>query len=343
MASIDTITVSPVTDNNKILTQAESLSGGDMLKGTYDSDNSGVVDNSELVNGLTVETSVPTGAVFTDTAYNDSDVLKDADTVSPVTSSNKLLTEAEASSGGGTVDTVTSANANALTVDSTDIANPIIDIVTVSAVTSSNKIVTQTEIASSGGGDMLKSVYDTTNNGIVDNAEKVNNLTVLTAVPLNALFTDTVYDDTSIQAEVTVNTAKVGITPQQASDIITNNAKVSDVAHPLVETAVPSGALFTDTIYDDTAIQAEVALNTAKVGITTQQASDITANNAKVSYTDEPLVAQHTSQIALKIDSDITGIAGATQITNEFMITRTAYDALPVRDTSTHYLIDESN
>jgi len=343
MASIDTITVSPVTDNNKILTQAESLSGGDMLKGTYDSDNSGVVDNSELVNGLTVETSVPTGAVFTDTAYNDSDVLKDADTVSPVTSSNKLLTEAEASSGGGTVDTVTSANANALTVDSTDIANPIIDIVTVSAVTSSNKIVTQTEIASSGGGDMLKSVYDTTNNGIVDNAEKVNNLTVLTAVPLNALFTDTVYDDTSIQAEVTVNTAKVGITPQQASDIsgIVDNSEL--VNSLTVETAVPSGALFTDTIYDDTAIQAEVALNTAKVGITTQQASDITANNAKVSYTDEPLVAQHTSQIALKIDSDITGIAGATQITNEFMITRTAYDALPVRDTSTHYLIDESN
>ena len=40
------------------------------------------------------------------------------------------------------------------------------------------------------------------------------------------------YDDTAIQAEVDLN-----------------SAKVSNVAHPLVKTAVPSGALFTDTVY----------------------------------------------------------------------------------------------
>lgn len=56
------------------------------------------------------------------------------------------------------------------------------------------------------------------------------------------------YDDTAIQAEVDLNTAKV-----------------SNVDHPLVQTAVPSGAVFTDTVYDDTTIQAEVDLNTAKV------------------------------------------------------------------------------
>ena len=44
-----------------------------------------------------------------------------------------------------------------------------------------------------GSGDMLKTTYDTTNNGIVDNAEKVGGLTVLTAVPTSALFTDTIY------------------------------------------------------------------------------------------------------------------------------------------------------
>ena len=83
------------------------------------------------------------------------------------------------------------------------------------------------------------------------NTAKVSNVDhplVETAVPIGALFTDTIYDDTAIQAEVTLNTAKV-----------------SNVDHPLVETAVPIGALFTDTIYDDTAIQAEVTLNTAKV------------------------------------------------------------------------------
>jgi hypothetical protein len=61
---------------------------------------------------------------------------------------------------------------------------------------------------------------------------KVDDGQVLTNVPAGALFTDTntVYNDTTIQAEVDLNTAKV-----------------SNIAHPLVETAVPVGALFTDT------------------------------------------------------------------------------------------------
>lgn len=45
----------------------------------------------------------------------------------------------------------------------------------------------------SGTGDMLKATYDTNDNGIVDNAEKVNNHTVLSDVPSDAVFTDTTY------------------------------------------------------------------------------------------------------------------------------------------------------
>lgn len=45
----------------------------------------------------------------------------------------------------------------------------------------------------SGGIYMEKSVYDTTNTGVVDNAEKVNGMTVLSNVPANAKFTDTTY------------------------------------------------------------------------------------------------------------------------------------------------------
>lgn len=48
------------------------------------------------------------------------------------------------------------------------------------------------------GGDspdnMKKSIYDINSNGIVDNAEKVNNHTVESDVPVNAIFTDTTYD-----------------------------------------------------------------------------------------------------------------------------------------------------
>jgi len=53
--------------------------------------------------------------------------------------------------------------------------------------------LTQLPEIGTGSGDMLKSIYDTNQNGIVDNAEKVNGLTVETAVPINAVFTDTVY------------------------------------------------------------------------------------------------------------------------------------------------------
>lgn len=42
-------------------------------------------------------------------------------------------------------------------------------------------------------GDMMKNVYDTDNDGIVDNAKKVDGHTVGIDVPNNALFTDTVY------------------------------------------------------------------------------------------------------------------------------------------------------
>lgn len=59
------------------------------------------------------------------------------------------------------------------------------------------------EGSGSGQGDMYTSVYDTDANGIVDNAEKVNNHTVETDVPANAVFTDTIYDDTAISDRLT--------------------------------------------------------------------------------------------------------------------------------------------
>lgn len=61
------------------------------------------------------------------------------------------------------------------------------------APTSDNHVVNKKYVddamASAGTGDMLKNVYDTNNNGIVDNAEKVNGLTVQTAGAANAKFT----------------------------------------------------------------------------------------------------------------------------------------------------------
>lgn len=52
-----------------------------------------------------------------------------------------------------------------------------------------------------GSGDMLKSIYDTDGDGVIDiarsadNANMVNNLSVESAVPINAVFTDTTYEE----------------------------------------------------------------------------------------------------------------------------------------------------
>jgi hypothetical protein len=62
-----------------------------------------------------------------------------------------------------------------------------------------------------GEGDMLKEVYDKNGNGIVDNAEKVNGLTVLTAVPANAKFTDTTYS--TFKGATSSAAGSVGLVP----------------------------------------------------------------------------------------------------------------------------------
>ena len=71
--------------------------------------------------------------------------------------------------------------------------------------------------------------------------------------------------DGSDHADVATNTSDI------ATNVIAiglNTAKETNIVHPLVEKAVPSDALFTDTVYDDTTIQSEVALNTTHRGLT---------------------------------------------------------------------------
>lgn len=57
--------------------------------------------------------------------------------------------------------------------------------------------------AGTGTGDMVKANYDANDNGIVDDAERVNGHTVDSDVPAGAKFTDTVYDDTEVKNSIT--------------------------------------------------------------------------------------------------------------------------------------------
>jgi hypothetical protein len=95
-----------------------------------------------------------------------------------------------------------------------------------------------------GSGDMRKAVYDRNNDGVVDNAERVNGLTVQTAVPLNAKFTDTVYDDTLLSGRV----------GQNESDIA---AIYLDKSDKDINVVIPQGDYITDISDRDSLITME--------------------------------------------------------------------------------------
>lgn len=69
------VTTITITDANgphtaTINDGADGQGSGDMLKSTYDTNASGVVDNAEKVNNHTVAADVPANAAFTDTTYS---------------------------------------------------------------------------------------------------------------------------------------------------------------------------------------------------------------------------------------------------------------------------------
>jgi hypothetical protein len=115
-----------------------------------------------------------------------------------------------------------------------------------------------------GAGDMLKSVYDSDGDGVVDNAEKVNGFTVETNVPANAEFTDTIYTHPETHpASMIAQTATARFvtdeqidswdekeTPEAAQTKATTALNLAkEYVDGKVKTDVPTGAKFTDTIY----------------------------------------------------------------------------------------------
>ena len=86
---------------------------------------------------------------------------------------------------------------------------------------------------------------------------KVDKSQVLTNVPLNAKFTDTIFDD--VEVKQLINDEK----QSRVNSVAVLHSRVDGVAYTLnlkadksdLLTPVPAGAVFTDTVYDDTALR----------------------------------------------------------------------------------------
>jgi len=154
-----------------------------------------------------------------------------------------------------------------------------------------------------GGGDMLRSVYDTTSNGIVDNSELINGVLV--------------EDDPAVSA----NTAKISFTEGSAvtsntafrttpSTIITAGTNLSWDGNTLNATGGGSTAwgAITGTLADQTDLQNalnakqntisdsdDISEGITNLFLTTTERSNITTNNSKVSYTDATDVGLNTT------------------------------------------------
>ena len=93
---------------------------GDMMKAVYDQNNNGIVDNAEKVNGHTVESDVPAGAVFTDTV---TPVIDSLDSDSSTSALSAKQGKALADLIGTKLDKTTSPNKNLL--HNWDFRNPV--------------------------------------------------------------------------------------------------------------------------------------------------------------------------------------------------------------------------
>ncbi len=158
----------------------------------------------------------------------------------------------------------------------------------------------------------------------------------------------------SANSSVAANTAKVGITTQQASDISTNNNKVgittqqaSDITANNAKVSMVLGTSAGTALEGDTALlQLGTTSTTALAGdtttITPTQAANITTNNAKISFENADstkLAGIEAGAEVNTIDSSTTGEGtGAAQVLNVVSMSASDY-ASATKVATTLYII----
>ena len=282
-------------------------SGGDMLTTVYDTNADNVVDsaavagNATTINGLTVETAVPVSADFTDdqtateVTYDNTtsglaatDVKAAIDEVAAASSDDQTATEVSVTASGNLTSTTVQTALEELQAD--------ID-------------------AGASGGDMLTTVYDTNADNVVDsaavagNATTVNGLTVETAVPVSADFTD---DQTA--TEVTYDNTTSGLA---ATDV---KAAIDEVAAASSDDQTSAEVTYDNTTSGLTATEVKSAIDeldaTLDAGVLTddQTSAEVTYDNTTSGLTatdvkaaiDEVAAASSDDQTSAEVTYDNT-------------------------------------
>jgi len=294
----------------------------------------GVYDNSIKIDDL--ETADSDNTAANETSH--SDVLVDSDTVSPVTPSNKILTESDATGGGDMLKSVYDADNDGV-VDAAYYADNAGDAVDSQRLggylpshfmginfydSNEDGVVDFADESNKLGGQLpsyylTKVVYDTDDSGIVDNSEKLGGqLPSYYAVAANyVLKTGGIFTDSTIFGDTGENPNSIFDfkTNLRASNIVTSegyfNAKFAGLS---------SGFLIKHYNSDDSAGTASFYMD--KTALTFETKSD------GVYYDD-------TSRL---LGSDTSADTGSDQIKNIVSLTQSEYNALtPV--STTFYVI----
>ena len=190
--------------------------------------------NADTVNNHTVDSDVPDGAVFTDTVYDDTDIRAEiankADTtsipskVSVLENDSKYQTESDVTTT--LADYATKTYVGAQVANAEHLKREIVTVLP-SDEEASDNVIYMLKVESATGNDKyqeymkidgtVQMIGDTSVN-LTDyaksadipttlpanggNADTVNNHTVKSDVPENAVFTDTIYDDTELNAKL---------------------------------------------------------------------------------------------------------------------------------------------
>jgi hypothetical protein len=147
-------------------------------------------------------------------------------------------------------------------------------------------------------------------------------------------------------AAIVLNTAKVGITPTQASDITTNNAKVTNVTTDLSEGTTTTTTV--DVNSSDGTNATLVSASTIRAGVMTKAKFDeVVVNNAKISNVSTDLSLGPVSATAMDInssdgtnvtltDADATfaGVMPAAKFNEVVANTTKSHDAVTVTDST---------